>query len=157
MIKLYKKTGDKLLYAESWVDESIATVHTGTVGEVGECYEEDCQNAKKYLKAFKESYEKQGYVIIPDNEMYWVTLRWEIASKEPSKEEEECIAAVCDELNEAFGWLGLGYADGFDIAEEKGKYYAEVYALSVDKELGMEAAKNAVSLETAFEIAGSAF
>lgn len=157
MIKLYKKEGDKLLYAESWVDENIATVHTGTAGETGECYEEDCQNAKLYLKAFKEKYEKLGYGAIPDNDMYWITVKWETFSQTPDEAEEERIARVYDELNEAFGWLGLGYADGFDVTEENGRFYICVYALSVDKDLGRETAQNCVPLENGFTVECSKF
>ncbi len=157
MIKLYKHESNAFYYAECWVENGLATVHTGIVGTVGECFEEDCPNAKSYLKAFKSRYEAQGYRVIPDKEMYWITVCWEIASAEPDKAEEDIITAVYDDINEAFGWLGLGYADGFEVENKNDGYFVKLYALSVDRTLGEEAAKNAVDIDKDFIIDSHAF
>lgn len=157
MIKLHKKDGDLLYYAESWVEDGIATVHTGTAGTVGECYEEDCANAKNYLKAFKAEYEKNGYRVIPDSEMFWICIKWEVAAPELDEAEEERLTAAYDSLNEAFGWFGLGYADGFEVTEEGGKYFVTLYVLSADKELGIETAKNSIELDKEFKVSAEEF
>ena len=157
MIKLYKKTDEGLQYAECWVDDDMATVHIGQVGTVGECWEEECGNAKLFLKKFKQQYESEGYAAVPDNKMYWINITWEVPSENLSAEDEEKIAAVYDSVNEAFGWLGLGYADGFDTGENNGKYFVTLYALSVDKELGINAAKENAGLECEFEVTSEKF
>ncbi len=157
MIKLYKKTDEGLCYAECWVDDDMATVHLGTVGTIGECWEEECGNAKQFLKNFKQKYESDGYAAIPDNKMYWINITWEIPSESLAPEDEENIAAVYDSINEAFGWLGLGYADGFDTGENNGKYYVTLYALSVDRELGIVAAKQNAGIEDKFEVTAENF
>ncbi|MBO5560606.1 MAG: hypothetical protein J6A07_03015 [Firmicutes bacterium] len=157
MIKLYKQTADGLLYAESWVDDDFATVHTGVVGDIGECYEEDCENAKRYLKKFKEEYESRGYRVIPDSEMYWICVKWQTESGELDNAEEERLNTAYDSLNEAFGWFGLGYADGFETSEENGGLYITLYALSVDRELGIETARNSTELYTDFTVTAEKF
>ena len=157
MIKLYKKEADKLLYAECWVDDSIATVHTGTVGTVGECYEEDCENAKKYLKAFKSEYEEHGYHVLPESEMFWINIKWQAENGELDANEEARLSIAYDSINEAFGWLGLGHADGFETEKADGKLYITLFALSADKELGIETAKSSIELETEFEVSADDF
>ena len=157
MIKLYKNTQDGLCYAECWVDDDMATIHIGQAGTVGECWEEECQNAKLFLKNFKQQYEAQGYASIPDNKMYWINITWEIGSENLSPEDEGKIAEVYDSINEAFGWLGLGYADGFDTGENNGKYYVTLYALSVDKELGISAARQNAGIDGEFEVKAEKF
>ena len=157
MIKLYKNTNEGLYYAECWVDDDMATVHLGQAGTVGECWEEECGNAKQFLKSFKQKYESEGYAAIPDNKMYWINITWEIASENLTPEDEEKIAAVYDSINEAFGWLGLGYADGFDTGENNGKFYVTLYALSVDKELGISAAGQNAGIDGKFEVKAEKF
>ena len=157
MIKLYKNTDEGLCYAECWVDDDMATVHLGPVGTIGECWEEECASAKLFLKKFKQDYESKGYAAIPDSKMYWINISWEIASAELSPEDEEKIAAAYDNINESFGWTGLGYADGFDTAEKDGKFYVTLYALSVDKELGISVARGSAGIEGSFDVTAAKF
>ncbi|MBR6401095.1 MAG: hypothetical protein IKS17_07745 [Firmicutes bacterium] len=157
MIKLYKNTDEGLCYAECWVDDDMATVHIGQVGTSGECWEEECANAKLFLKKFKQRYESEGYAAVPDSEMYWINITWQVSGGELTPADEEKIAAVYDNINEAFGWLGLGYADGFDTGENNGRYFVTLYALSVDKALGVTAARENAGIEGEFEVTAEKF
>ena len=157
MIKLYKNTDDGLCYAECWVDDDMATIHLGPVGSIGECWEEECGNAKLFLKKFKAEYEAEGYAAVADEKMYWIKITWAVSAEKLSPEEEETLAQVYDNINEAFGWMGLGYADGFDTGKNGDDHFVTLYALSVDKELGITAAKDAAGLDTKFKVTAEAF
>ncbi len=157
MIKLYKNTDDGLCYAECWVDDDMATVHLGAVGSMGECWEEECGNAKIFLKKFKAKYEAEGYTSIPDSQMCWIKVSWETENETLSPEDEARIEKAYDSLNEAFGWTGLGYADGFDTNEKDGRYFVTLYALSVDRELGIAVAKNSTELDKKFKVEAEDF
>lgn len=158
MIKLYKMIENQFNYAECWVDDDIATVHTGIAGTTGECYEEDCFDEKAYLKAFEQKYTRLGYSAIPDEKMYWITVKWQIDSLNLTNEDEQTLNIAYDSLNEAFGWLGIGYVDGFDVGREKdGKFYITLFCLSIDKALGEETARHSVELKNDFVVDGYAF
>lgn len=141
MIKLYKKDGDELLYAESWVWDNEATVHTGIVGQTGDSTREPCLDEEAFLARFAQQYAEQGYTEIPVEDMYWIVAQWPVKTQTGDEADLQKMDAVTDILNEALGWTGLGAVDGFDIGQTLSpdrKPALGVYSLVVDEALGVK-------------------
>ncbi|MDR2410745.1 MAG: hypothetical protein LBE13_21905 [Bacteroidales bacterium] len=123
---MYKKKGDKILYAECWNNNGILFEHLGIIGDKGETIKSKCKNERKAYKSFIKKYMAQGYNEIKHEEMFWIVLQWPM--------DENCgnllklKDIVVGTLNEELGWRGLGEIDGYDIGEQirPDKYKKEV-------------------------------
>jgi hypothetical protein len=56
MLKLYKTEAETIYYAECWVNDGVATVHTGVVGDMGQKKEQPCENEDTFMNDFLHKY-----------------------------------------------------------------------------------------------------
>ena len=138
MLKMYKKNGGYIEYAECWVDNGIAVLHTGTVGDEGKTVETpDIGDAEEHERGIGKQYGQKGYAEWPQDQLYWVVAQIPVESVETGI---RLVRPIEDELNNDLGWLGLGHVDGNDIglSTEPGtqKFVINFFTLVVDKDKG---------------------
>jgi len=146
MLKLYRKNGEGIEYAECWVDGGVAVLHTGAIGDEGRTVETpDVGDAAEYEKGIANQFGRQGYAEWPQDQLYWVVAQIPAASVE---EGIHLVRPIEDELNHDLGWLGLGHVDGNDIglSTEPGeeKFVINFFTLVVDREEGCRAIQRTI-------------
>lgn len=141
MLKLYKKTDEKVLYAECWMNSKTATIHTGVVGNIGRSREVSCKNETAFLNDFQKHYKRRGYERCPENEQFWVVLQWPMKTLEGNTYNRGMRDSATKILNEGLGWLGLGHVDGFDMgrtANPKEEFALNIFCLVVDLDIAIQ-------------------
>jgi hypothetical protein len=118
MIKLYKETGDGLLYWETWEHEGTHTIHWGVVGETGQTKElrtSLLRNAEKTVQKEMRERQSEGYAEREELDVLLIQYRLDSWGSSADLERRHKIE---DLMNECLGWTGLGHCDGGDIGSE---------------------------------------
>lgn len=134
MFKLYRKTGDQLLYREAWWHDGMVVEHLGTCGEQGEIIEHLAntpEEAEVVLGRLKKKAEADGYKQISPDDRATIVVEVPIDGF-GEMSDLELRHKLEEHLNEAIGWVGLGHCDGGSI----GSGSMEIFMDVVDYELG---------------------
>jgi hypothetical protein len=141
MLRLYKTDDEGFFYAECWVDDNIATIHTGAVGDMGESKEISCNNESLFLDEFCQEYQAQGYDRWPDQERYWVVLQWPMKTLHSNAHWCSMRDRASRILDDWLGWTGLGHVDGFDMgrtSNPKEEFVLNIFCLVVNSDLAIK-------------------
>lgn len=125
MIRLFKsdETGAPVAYHEAWVEPQHRRIveHWGYVGEAGETATHRVHifgSLEKQFAGVLEGARELGFQELPESA--YATLIFEFAlSGEGSVADQDKQEDVSDALTEKLGWLGLGYCDDGEVADDK--------------------------------------
>lgn len=148
MLKLYKNESNQTLsYAEYWITNETAVIHTGKAGKIGTIEEVPVSDASEFENSFIKKYSAEGYYKIPEQECFWIVVQFPVKSLTGNKRDSWLKDKVCEVLDEELGWKGLGHVDGFDIGltmNPKKQFALNIYCIAVDEVLGIAAIKRAL-------------
>lgn len=116
MLKLYKFTGSKKEYWETWDNgDGSHSVHWGELGTTGQSKEIKGSFLKKPEKIIqKEIDEMVALGFRPVDDEYTLLIEYSVDGM-GSKEDVEKRHRLEDRMNETLGWTGLGNCDGGSI------------------------------------------
>ncbi|MGY0646356.1 MAG: hypothetical protein ACW7DN_17450 [Paraglaciecola chathamensis] len=139
MLKLYKFTGSKKEYWETWDnDDGTHTVHWGELGTTGQSKEVKNSLLKKPEKIIqKEVDEMVSNGFRPIEEEFTLLIEYAVEGM-GTKEDVEKRHRLQDRMNETLGWSGLGNCDGGSI----GSGTMEVCNFVVDFEVAKKVIEN---------------
>ena len=117
--KLYRTTDDGMEFWESWMDDGVATVNTGRVGERGEVLTFDRAGFAAYVGQKAHELFAAGFRPIEPEDHEIVLVQWP-RNLLPTDLTE--MDALWDKVelwvNEELGWTGLGRCTGVDLSTE---------------------------------------
>ena len=149
MLKLYKKEGDSLLYWEAWVHEGTLTVHSGTVGQVGEERQQPVPPDEDPDMAIAEAagpLVDAGYDEPDPDAMQTLVVQYTVEGKGTGHDVEKRVA-VEELLTDAFGWTGNGEVEGGELKDQRLRVYCRV----MDPDAGVRTAVEALDSEDLLE------
>lgn len=117
MIKLYRKSGGRTEYWESWTTPTHVVIHSGSVGEKGNTKELPIRGntvAKTEVENEQKQMRSEGFSEIEIGEMAQIVIQYRIAGMGSPKDIDKA-EAIEGLMNEHLGWTGLGACDGHDI------------------------------------------
>lgn len=132
MLKLYKKTGDKKLYWETWENNGVHTIHWGELGTRGQSKELKSSLFKKAETVIQKEIDglvQDGYAPADPDEAFILMIEY-VVDGMGSPEDLEKRHRLEGRMNETLGWTGLGNCDGGSI----GTGSMEVCCIIVDFE-----------------------
>ena len=118
MEKLYKETGDELLYWEAWdKNDRTGIVHWGKVGELGQSKEVASGIFSNFRKEMQKEFDQkvtEGYKEIDSENLERLVIEYNI---DGMGSESDLIKrhSLESRMNEFLGWRGLGHCDGGSI------------------------------------------
>ena len=130
MLKLYKTTGDRTLYWETWENNGVHTVHWGELGTTGQSKELKSSLLKKAETDIQKEIDglvQDGYAPADPEEVFVLMIEYAVDGM-GSPEDLEKRHRLEDRMNETLGWTGLGNCDGGSI----GSGSMEVCCIVVD-------------------------
>jgi len=131
-----------LHYAECWIYDNIATVHTGIVGDIGESEEtSNIKDENTFLNDFQKEWAAKGYASIQEEYQSWVVLQWPMKTPSGNAQDRKIRDSATQILNEHLGWLGLGHVDGFDMGKTsnpKEEFALNIFCVIVDDEIAVK-------------------
>lgn len=133
MLKLYKTTGDKKLYWETWENNGVHTVHWGELGTTGQSQELKSSLLKKAETVIQKEIDglvQDGYAPSDPEDAFVLMIEYAVDGM-GSPEDLEKRHRLEDRMNETLGWTGLGNCDGGSI----GSGSMEVCCIVVDFEV----------------------
>jgi len=137
MKKLYKRSGDKIHYAEAWVNDGQCVHHWGVVGDPGQSNTiaiDGEANHEEIVERTLRQASADGYAELPDNDQFLLVITYETIDEWGSGEDLEKRHLVEKILNETLGWTGNGFCDGGDI----GSGEMSIFSYVVDIDLAIE-------------------
>ena len=149
MIKLYKNSDGKLLYWETWSNESSITLHEGVVGDTGKSFERKLkkdETISALIETLARQKNKEGFSSIPIEEHFTIIISYKIDGW-GSKEDLKKRHAIQGIMDESLGWSGNGHCDGGDI----GSGEMAIYNYVVDPKQGKIAIEKALKKNGYFE------
>jgi hypothetical protein len=132
--KLYRRSGDRVEYWESWVEEGgDAVIHHGVLGERGtvERFADRGEYVERVAATVRELH-AEGFANIPEEE------HAELLVQIPPEAipDPDAVEPLWDRLelwvDETLGWTGLGHCTGVDYSSEM-----TAMALAVDADLAV--------------------
>lgn len=141
MISLYKKEQDSMLYAQCWVNDGVAVIYTGTLGQDGNTSKQDCFDEEGFMEKFIQEYTHQDYAEIAVEQQFQLVLQWPMKTRTGSNYNRGIRDRATEILNELLGWKGLGYVDGFDMgksANPKEEFVLNIFCNVVDEKLALK-------------------
>ncbi|HEY0980294.1 MAG TPA: hypothetical protein VGE18_02705 [Candidatus Paceibacterota bacterium] len=118
MEKLYKETGDGLLYWETWDKSGRAgIIHWGKVGEEGQSREISSGIFSSFKKEVQKEYDQkiiEGYTEVADELLERLVIEYKVDEIE-SENDLTKRHNLESRMNEFLGWRGLGHCDGGSI------------------------------------------
>jgi hypothetical protein len=134
MLKLYKKSGNKLLYWETWdKDSKTGIIHWGNVGEEGESKEIKSGVFSNFSKTIQKEIElkiSEGYSEFDEGENVYLEIEY-IIEGFGTDEDLDKRHRLEERMDSVLGWTGLGNTDGGSI----GSGTMEVGCVVVDFEI----------------------
>ena len=145
MLKLYKRSGKKTLYWETWDDGRKLVIHWGELGMRGKTKTVAIpkgSTAKKEIAAASAQPKEEGYaeIDIDDHATIVVQYRTETWGDVNDLDKRHRVEGI---LNECLGWTGNGHCDGGDI----GSGSINAFSFAVDPTLAGEAIVEALRRE----------
>lgn len=157
-MKLYTLNAEGLLcYAECWIDNNKAVVHTGNVGTKGVV---ETINWKKtfgtedaFETHFRQMFEAENYKEWDESNSHWIAVQFQpiekidLNKRHIGKRNMNFVKMTTNILNEALGWNGLGEVDGYDAGRTgnpKEEYAINLFCVVVDAFKGVEVVKAAL-------------
>ncbi|WP_075619798.1 hypothetical protein [Paenisporosarcina indica] len=144
MIRLIKKTSNKISYWQVWKVEKNLHILSGTVGVSGN--EEEIPltlfaSSKKVMKKLAEEKVYQGYEYVDEKSMIKVVVQYRYEDEEQFEETEEKSFLVEDLLDDALFSTGIGELYGSEIGDGAGT----TSCLVLDVEIALETIKKVLS------------
>ncbi len=126
-MKLYKQSGSKLLYWESWAVDHTVTTHIGVVGFSGKIKEyklSEKKDPEEYIERLAKRPRRKGYAEIALEDHWTLTIQQKMTGDDISDLDHR--NGLIDDLDNLLGWIGAGHVDGGDIGSGTINIYAFV-------------------------------
>ncbi|GAA3964993.1 hypothetical protein [Mucilaginibacter dorajii] len=118
MLKLYKQSGDQILYWETWdKDAKTGIVHWGIVGTPGQNKEVKSRllsSNKKQIQSEINMMVKDGYEEVDIDDQYTLLIEFKIDGM-GNADDIAKRTRLQNKMDHTLGWTGLGHCDGGSI------------------------------------------